>query len=176
MLLAALIFFGTRLVVQNFRVEGPSMRPNLINSQFLLVSKLAYLAGEPQRGDIIVFRSPRRSSEDLVKRVVGLPNETVEIRGGSVYVNGQRLDEADYLDVRTRPDMRLRPVPVDSYYVLGDNRPESRDSRSLGAIPRASIVGRVWLIYWPPDRFGVVDDGHAQLQPVPQRVALPAAA
>lgn len=154
------------------------MLPTLVDAQFLLVNKLAYVAGDPERGDVIVFRSPRSPSEDLVKRVVALPNETVEVREGHVYVNGLRLDESAYFELETRPDMAPQTVPSDAYFVLGDNRSQSRDSRVLGTVPRESIVGRVWLVYWPFDVFGLLKEAHPQLEPAPQRVAerlLPAA-
>ena len=169
-LLAALIFFGTRLLVQNFLVEGPSMSPNLADSEFLIVNKLSYLTDDPRRGDIIVFRSPRSPDEDLVKRVVGLPNEEVEIRGGQVYVNGHVVDESSYFRGAIGRDTPVRRVPEDSYFVMGDNRLQSRDSRDIGTVPRASIVGQVWLVYWPPGKFGFLPDATPDLVPVPERV------
>ncbi len=175
-LLAALIFFGTRLLVQNFRVEGPSMTPTLENAEFLLVNKLAYLAGDPGRGDVVVLRSPRNSDEDLVKRVVALPDETVEIRAGQIYVNGRRLDEQAYQSAATSPDMPVRRVPPDAYFVLGDNRAQSRDSRHLGTVPRGAIVGQVWLVYWPPAGFGLLEVHAPGFEPAPQRVSQAGAA
>ena len=171
LLLAALIFFATRLVVQNFRVEGPSMFPTLENAQFVLVNKLAYVASDPGRGDVVVFRSPRNPSEDLVKRVVGLPTETVQIRDGVIVVNGQDLDESGYFDASTAPDMDPRSVPAGTYFVLGDNRSKSRDSRVIGPIPLASIVGQVWLVYWPPPGFRLLEDLEPAMLPAPQRVS-----
>ena len=171
LLLAALIFFATRLIVQNFRVEGPSMLPALTSSQFLLVNKLAYIAGEPERGDVIVFRSPSNPSEDLVKRVVALPSETVEIRDGFLFVDGRRLDEASYLQPSEMLAMSAVDVPENKYFVMGDNRMQSRDSRRLGSIAAGSIVGQVWLVYWPPDDFGLLDTLRPPLEPAPLRVA-----
>ena len=169
-LLAALIFFGTRLLVQNFLVEGPSMSPNLADSEFLLVNKLSYLTEDPRRGDVIVFRSPRNPDEDLVKRVIGLPNDEVEIRAGQVYVNGHVVDESSYFRGPIARDTPARRVPEDSYFVMGDNRLQSRDSRDIGAVPRASIVGQVWLVYWPPGKFGFLPDATPALAPVPERL------
>ena len=122
LLLAALIFLGTRLLVQNFRVEGPSMLPSLGDAEFLVVNKLAYLNTDPGRGDVIVFRSPRNPEEDLVKRIVGLPKETVEIRNGQVFVNGQVLDEATYIQDDVARNTPATTVPADAYFVMGDNR------------------------------------------------------
>ena len=96
-LLALFIFFATRLVVQNFRVQGPSMRPTLASSELVLVSKLSYMRSTPSRGDVIVFRKPGGDREDLVKRIIGLPNETIEVRTGRVFVNGLELDESAYI-------------------------------------------------------------------------------
>lgn len=158
LLLAALIFLGTRLLVQNFRVEGPSMLPSLGDAEFLVVNKLAYLGTDPTRGDVIVFRSPRSPDEDLVKRVVGLPSETVEVRNGQVFVNGQVLDESNYLQNDIARDSPATTIPADAYFVMGDNRRQSRDSRDIGAIPRASIIGRVWVVYWPLGKIGAVPD------------------
>ncbi len=169
-LLAALIFFGTRLLVQNFLVEGPSMSPSLADSEFLLVNKLSYLAEDPQRGDVIVFRSPRSPDEDLVKRVIGLPNDEVEIRAGQVLVNGHLVDESSYFNGPIGRDTPPRRVPQDSYFVMGDNRLQSRDSRDIGAVPRASIVGQVWLVYWPPGKFGFLPEAAPALVPVPERI------
>ena len=155
-LLAALIFFGTRLLVQNFRIEGPSMSPNLVDAQFLLVNKLSYVASEPERGDVIVFRSPRSPDEDLVKRVVALPNEEVEIKEGSVFVNGRRLNESSYFQNSVDRDTALLRVPDGAYFVLGDNRISSYDSRFWGKLPVENIIGKAWLRYWPTNSFGLV--------------------
>ena len=168
-LLAALIFFGTRLLVQNFLVEGPSMSPNLSDSEFLLVNKLSYLTDDPQRGDVIVFRSPRSPDEDLVKRVIGLPNEVVEVREGQVYVDGRLIDESGYFSGPIGRETAPRRVPEGAYFVMGDNRIQSRDSRDIGTVPRASIVGQVWLVYWPPAKFGLFPDAAPALAPAPQR-------
>ena len=158
LLLAALIFLGTRLLVQNFRVEGPSMLPSLGDAEYLVVNKLAYLGTDPGRGDVIVFRSPRSPDEDLVKRVVSLPGETVEVRNGQVFVNGQVLDETTYIQNQVARNTPAITVPADAYFVMGDNRRQSRDSRDIGAIPRASIVGRVWVVYWPLGKIGFLPD------------------
>lgn len=170
-LLALLIFFVTRLVVQNFRVDGGSMLPALEDSEFLLVNKLAYVASNPERGDVLVFRSPVKPEEDLVKRVVGLPNETVELRDGGVYVDGRRLEEDAYFGGITMSRLsRTILVPEDGYFVLGDNRGQSLDSRSFGIVPGGSVVGQVWLVYWPPGRIGTVLGTRPTFAPVPERV------
>lgn len=170
-LLALLIFFVTRLVVQNFRVDGGSMLPALEDSEFLLVNKLAYLASNPERGDVLVFRSPAKPEEDLVKRVVGLPNEEVELRDGGVFVDGRRLEEDAYFGgITMSRSSRTTLVPEDGYFVLGDNRGQSLDSRSFGIVPRGSIVGQVWIVYWPPGSFGTSLGTKPTFAPVPERV------
>ncbi len=172
-LLALLIFFGTRMVVQNFRVDGGSMVPALENGEFLLVNKLAYVAAQPSRGDVVVFRSPAKPDEDLVKRIVGLPNETVEFRDGGVYLDGRRLDEGDYYaGITGSRTGRSLVVPEQAYFVLGDNRGQSIDSRSFGIVPGASIVGQVWLVYWPVGKFGVLPGDTPGFRPTPERVSL----
>ena len=128
-------------------VYGRSMEPNLSESQRLIIDKLTYRIRSPERNDIVVLNIPTMD-EMLVKRVVGLPGESVAIRNGIVYINGQELEEdfrhnlSDY-DV---PEITLGPL---SYFVLGDNRTNSNDSRVFGSIKREHIVGRVWLRYWP---------------------------
>ena len=176
-LLALLIFFGTRMVVQNFRVDGGSMVPALENGEFLLVNKLAYVASTPDRGDVVVFRSPAKPDEDLVKRIIGLPNETVEFQDGGVYVDGRRLAEDEYFTgiTGTRAGRSL-VVPDQAYFVLGDNRGQSIDSRSFGIVPQASIVGKVWLVYWPVGKFGVLPGATPGFAPAPERISLRPAA
>jgi len=172
-LLALLIFFGTRMVVQNFRVDGGSMVPALENGEFLLVNKLAYVAATPNRGDVVVFRSPAKPDEDLVKRIIGLPNETVEFHDGGVYVDGRRLAEDEYFaGVTGIRAGRSLVVPDQAYFVLGDNRGQSIDSRSFGIVPEASIVGKVWLVYWPVGKFGVLPGAPPGFEPAPERVSL----
>lgn len=154
-ILTLIIFLLIRTVVQNFKVDGMSMEPNFHNGQFLLVSKLSYRLGEPQRGDVIVFRYPRDPARDFIKRVVGLPGETVEIRNGQVFINGAPMSE---LAAITPAHYTVRPTTLgpDELYVLGDNRPNSSDSHSWGPLPMNMVIGKVILSYWPPDTWGLV--------------------
>jgi len=138
--------------IQNTVVEGQSMEPNLISGQRLLVNKLAYRLGEPARGDIVVIDSPRGTSEKLIKRIVGLPGETVELRGGRVYINGQLIEETYHPAVGMRP-YPPTIIPPGYYFLLGDNRDHSGDSRVWGSVPRDLIVGRALVSIWPPDRW-----------------------
>ncbi|MDA0769144.1 MAG: signal peptidase I [SAR202 cluster bacterium Casp-Chloro-G4] len=175
-ILALLIFLALQFSVQNFRVEGSSMQPTLEEGQYLLVNKIVYFhlgpsdlrgispfgSGEPdesvfpvrnpKRGDVIIFHYPRDVSRDFVKRVIGLPGDSVEIHQGQVLVNGFNLEEP-YI---TRPDkssMSLLRVGPDAFFVLGDNRRASNDSRDWGTVPTENIIGRAWVSYWPIGQF-----------------------
>ena len=156
--LALLIFSLIRIVIQNFRIEGYSMEPNLHEGQYLIVNKAVYRwLHEPERGDIIVFDSPNSPDRDFIKRVIGLPGETVEIRDGAVYIDGILLDEP-YLSEPTRSNVAPRVLRQDEYFVLGDNRDSSSDSRSWGPLSEEKIIGKAWLSYWPPGRWGLIPD------------------
>jgi signal peptidase I len=183
-ILAMVIFLLIRNVVQNFRIEGPSMQPNFHDGQFLFINRFAYCPGlhldaaplnlhwsktwclwQPQRGDVLVFRYPRDPSKDFIKRVIGLPGETVEVRAGRVYIDGSLLpepfgpNEGSYSAPPT-------VVPQDNVYVMGDNRNNSSDSHTWGPLPESYIVGRSWLSYWPPQDWGVVPRwNYSQFQP-----------
>jgi len=166
-LVMAVLFLGVRGVAQNFRVEGPSMQPTLTSGEFLWVNKAAYfewngqyVLGGPQRGDIAVLRSPDTSEDiDLIKRVIGLPGDHVRIQRGEVFINGQALAEP-YISFQasyTYPlDGKDVVVPAGQYFVLGDNRPNSRDSHLGWFVPAENLVGRAWLSYWPPAAWGVM--------------------
>ena len=169
LLLAVFIFFAIRLVCQNFRVQGPSMHPNLQSSELVLVSKLSYLRSSPSRGDVIVFRKPGGKREDLVKRVVGLPNEVIEVRVGRVFVNGLELDEGAYISRLGHSIAPPQRIPEGSYFVLGDNRSVSEDSRKFGPVPAGAIVGKVWIIYWPLAKIGVFPIHIPSVVPAPVR-------
>jgi len=185
-LLTVAIFLSVRLVVQNFRVEGASMDPTLKSGQFLLINKIAYahtedtpldllmpgkpagsthyLFGGPTRGDIIVFRSPGSSDKDFIKRVIGLPGEKVKMQDGRVYINGTLLDEP-YITHRATYDLDEKRVPNDSFFVLGDNRPNSSDSHLGWFVTADRIIGRAWVSYWPPGLWGVIPStGYANLE------------
>ncbi|WP_322797428.1 signal peptidase I [Tepidiforma sp.] len=187
-LLALLVFLSVRASVQHYRVEGASMYPTLEDGEFLLVNSLIYaevdvqklarfvpgwdpgppaarfLFHGPERGDIIIFHHPSGVHRDLVKRVIGLPGETVEIRDGAVYIDGRRLEEP-YLAGAERPTGDLAPVvvPEGSYFVMGDNRNHSQDSRVIGPIPKELIVGKAMLTWWPRERFGLAPNAEPRL-------------
>jgi signal peptidase I len=145
-------------LAQATRVYGQSMEPNLHTDQRLVVEKISYshslhIRG-PQHGDVVVLQVDE-NSELLIKRVIGLPGDRVEIRGGQVFINGMGLDEP-YLTQPTHGDYGPVDVQPLHIFVLGDNRGFSNDSRAFGPVPLDHVVGRAWLSYWPPDQWGLV--------------------
>lgn len=160
LVLTLVIFLLVRTVIQNFRVEGMSMEPNFHDGQFLLVNKLGYRLGEPQRGDVIVFRYPLDPSRDFIKRVIGLPGETIEIRNGQVFINNQFIDDPAAIN---EASYNLAPTVLgpEELFVLGDNRPNSSDSHSWGTLPLDLVIGKVVLSYWPPEDWGLIRHGMA---------------
>ncbi|MDD2785339.1 MAG: signal peptidase I [Patescibacteria group bacterium] len=148
-------------LVQPFYVKGASMEPNFFDHEYLIIDELSYRFNQPSRGDIVVFHYPNDPKSYFIKRVVGLPGETVEVADGQVkiyndkYPNGIVLDEHAYLDdVYTSQTVRVT-LKADQYYVLGDNRSSSLDSRYFGPIFDKVVVGRVWLRGWPLDSWKV---------------------
>ncbi|TET37237.1 MAG: signal peptidase I [Dehalococcoidia bacterium] len=154
-LLAVAIFLLLQSTVQSFKVEGFSMEPSFHNGQYLAVNKAVYWFGDPQRGEVIVFRSLENPDRDLIKRVIALPGETVEIKEGRVYIDGAPLDEPYIIE---EPDYTYpsRQVPPDFYFVLGDNRNSSSDSHVWGMLPREYIIGKAWFCYWPLSEWQLV--------------------
>jgi signal peptidase I len=142
-------------LAQATRVEGQSMEPNLHNNERLIIEKITYRLRDPRPGDIIVLRRPDRSTEPLIKRVVGVPGQRVEVRDGLVFVGGEPYDEP-YLDQETWGTLAPQLVPEEHVFVLGDNRRASNDSRSFGMVSFDDIVGRAWLRYWPLSRAGAM--------------------
>ena len=142
-------------IAQATRVEGQSMEPNLHNNERLIIEKVSYRLREPARGDIVVLRPQQHGTVPLIKRVVGLPGESVEIKDSQVYINGEPLDE-DYLTEPTIGSMALQIVPEEHLLVLGDNRNASNDSRSFGMIPYEDVIGRAWFRYWPLNEMGTL--------------------
>ena len=156
--LALVVFALLRLVVQNYRIEGPSMQPNLQEGQFLIVNRLAYRADEIQRGDVVVFEYPAAPQRDLIKRVVGLPGEQLEIVRGQVWIDGQPIEEP-YVSEPGSYSQAAVTIPRDHVFVLGDNRNNSNDSRRWGPLPTHNIVGKAIFCYWPLSHWGPVANG-----------------
>jgi len=152
-ILTLVIFFLVRMGVENYKVEGQSMEPNLHTGQYLIVDKVSYKFRPPERGDIIVFKAPQSPDKNFVKRVIGLPGEKVEVRRGQVFINGRLLYEP-YIDAHWGYNWGPATVGADEYFVLGDNRNNSSDSHSWGMLPKANIIGKAWFCYWPPQNWG----------------------
>jgi len=143
------------LITMRYRVEGPSMQPTLDDGQILVLNRLAYTVASPTRGDITVLHVSSFSSQDLIKRIVGLPGETVEIRNQQVLINGTVLEMTRDLDCTAcEPGVWL--LGPREYFLLGDHRAASRDSRAFGPVPASALIGKVIWRYWPLDQFGPV--------------------
>jgi len=154
-LLTLLIFFAIRALIQNFRIEGTSMEPNLHDGQYLIINKFAYYLHPPERGDVVVFHYPRNPRRDFIKRVIGLPGETVEIREKHLYIDGEELDES-YALYTGNYSWAAQRLGEDEYFVLGDNRNSSSDSHNWGPLARGAIIGKAWISYWPPKCWGPI--------------------
>jgi signal peptidase I len=191
-----LVFLIVRGVIQNFKIEGQSMEPSLHTGQYILVNKIVYfhfdmnaplrlLPGNadlparvvypfhmPRRGEVVVFEYPRDLSKDYIKRVIGLPGDTVTVKDGQVFVNNVLLDEAYLQGVQTlcRGDDACNQgqpvtVPPGTVFVMGDNRGNSSDSREWGALPFDGIIGKAWVSYWPREHWGVIPTPTYAAQP-----------
>ncbi len=144
-------------IAQPFKVDGSSMLPNLKSDERIMANKLVARFGELKRGDVVVFWYPFDPSRTYVKRVIGLPSEMIEIRRGYVYINGRRLSEP-YLLPSYRDNRDFKPVNVRPahYYLMGDNREISNDSRYFGQVPQRYILGKAIFIYWPISEMGII--------------------
>lgn len=137
------------------QVSGFSMRPRIDSDEYVLINALAYRLGAPKRGDIVAFRHERSAPTVYLKRVIGLPGDRIAIVRGTVFVNGTALDEP-YVRFRDARSFAEITVPPDSYYVLGDNRANSDDSRVWGFVPASDLIGRALFGVWPPPHFGAL--------------------
>ena len=153
-IVAIVIFFLLQTTIQSFIVYGPSMEDSFHDGQRLLVIKdrITYAFHEPERGDVIIFHPPGNQKEDYIKRIIGLPSDTVEIKLESVYINDTKLRESYIKDPPTYTCPPTK-VPPNSYFVLGDNRNNSNDSHNDWMVPRQNIIGKAWLSIWPPDKW-----------------------
>lgn len=147
-LLAQLVMVS---VAQAFQVEQYSMEPTLLPHDRVLVNKFIYRFRAPYRGDVIVLRYPRDPGRNYIKRIVAVPGDLVEIKNGHLLINGRQVEEF-YLNGAPSGDYGPETVPADSFFVLGDNRNNSEDSRAFGFLKREQVIGRAVLIYWPPNR------------------------
>ena len=153
LLLTFFIFWLVHSLVGRYRIDGSSMNPTLLDGEYLIINNVTYLLDDPHVGDIVVFRHPRNEL-NLIKRVVGLPGDSVMIDNGNVWVNGEALDEPYIADA---PNYSGEwDVPSDTYFVLGDNRNNSSDSHSWGFLPDENLLGKALFVYWPPADWGEV--------------------
>jgi signal peptidase I len=146
-------------LIQPFYVKGASMEPNFYDHEYLIIDEISYRFNEPQRGDIVVFKYPKDIKQYFIKRVIGLPGDKVKIQDNAVYVNGNKLEET-YLLTGTETVLPVRGygeviLGEDEYFLLGDNRGQSLDSRIFGLVRKDLIVGRTWIRGWPFSRFTI---------------------
>lgn len=148
---------------QPHQVKGNSMLPSFENGEYLLTNKINYRINEPKRGEVIVFKAPRDENYDYIKRIIALPGETVSIKNSQLYINKELFDESVYLPKsfksragRFLNENRQYTLKNNEFFVLGDNRDHSSDSRDWGPIQKENIIGKAWLIYWPLGKAGLV--------------------
>src|SRR5207253_2883039 len=183
--LAVILYVGISFAVQAVHVEGLSMFATLDDNDYLIANKIDYRLHAPQRGDIVILRPPTNNTTDFIKRVIALPGERLLIRDGVVYINGHRLDEP-YLPEAWTLQTNPQPwslgdgalIPANQYFVMGDNRNKSQDSRFFGPITRDRIDGKAWFRIWPLDHFGniytqvpVLETGSVVVGSVPLKAA-----
>ncbi len=152
LVIAGLLFVGVSLATARVRVEGSSMEPGLHDGDLVLVNRLAYRIGDLQRGDVIIFYYPFNPEKRYIKRIIGIPGDTINVRDGEVYVNGALVDEP-YI-VRPPEYSGTWVVGPREVFVLGDNRNNSEDSTDWGMLPIEEIIGKAILVYWPPPDLG----------------------
>ncbi|MGH2522169.1 MAG: signal peptidase I [Anaerolineales bacterium] len=163
-LLTVLIYVAVNFATGRFRVEGNSMEPSVHDSQYVLVDKISYKLVEPQRGDVVVFYYPLGTERDFIKRVIGLPGETVSVANGGVRINGQAIAEP-YIAAPPNYESTWTLGPG-QFFVLGDNRNSSSDSHSWGPLDRKYLIGKAVLVYWPPTHWGLMPH-YAYPEPIP---------
>jgi len=158
--LAAILYIGISFAIQAVHVEGLSMFATLDDNDYLIANKLDYRLHAPQRGDIIILRPPSDNSKDFIKRIIALPGEKIQITEGVVYINGHKLDEPylpeQWVALNSWGGPNGTVVPPNQYFVMGDNRNRSQDSRTFGFITRDRIDGRAWFRIWPLNNLGSI--------------------
>jgi signal peptidase I len=179
LVIAVALFIGARMAIQTYEVFQSSMLPNFHPGERVVVNKAVYWFREPRRGDVIVIQAPNGESEKWIKRLIGLPGDTIEIVNGLVYVNEVPLDEP-YVKNSFTYSLPERTLAADNYFFLGDNRNVSNDSSRGWLLARADIIGKAWLISWPPSDWSMVPEYNLDKQVgttagAPDRAVLPAA-
>jgi signal peptidase I len=154
LVLAVVLYFGINAVSARVRVDGFSMRPTLQDGEYILINKLAYEISDPMRGDIVVFIFPVNPEEDLIKRIIGLPGDTITVQDGVLSINGVVMDEP-YINAPPAYNGTWQ-VSEGDLFVLGDNRNDSRDSHQWGLLPVENVIGRAEFIYWPPEEWQII--------------------
>lgn len=160
----AIVWVVRHFLFQSFYVKGTSMEPNISDHDYLIINEIVYRLHEPERGDIVVLEDNRHSDQYFIKRVIGLPGEKISVQDGRIIIYNQEHTDGWYLE-----EYYLRPGQIttgdktvrldsDEYFVLGDNRGASLDSRNLGAFKRENIIGEAWIRIWPLKRFGLMED------------------
>jgi signal peptidase I len=163
-LMAAAVFLVIYIFFfRPFEVKGESMVPNFLDSQYVLTNLITLRFNNPKLGDVIVFKAPTDNEKDFIKRVIGVPGDTVEVKDGSVYLNGNLLDQSKFLkpDVKTYEGSFLKEgvpvtVPSGNYFVMGDNRLYSSDSREWGFVSKGALIGESFFVYWPANQVKLV--------------------
>lgn len=154
-LIVVVIFMGMHFSLQSYTVSGISMEPSFANGEWLLVDKLSYHFTSPKRGEVVILHPPGGSDDSYIKRVIGLPGEQLVIKESRIYIDGKELEEVpDLPSIDYSYELSIE-IPEGHYFVLGDNRPDSGDSRYFGTVPKGNIVGKVWIRYWPPSEWGL---------------------
>ncbi len=146
--ITVVIFIALRFTIQSYYVNGTAMQPGLKVNEFVLVNKVAYRIQAPQRGDIIVFHYPLDTAKDYIKRIIGLPGDTITMDSTHIQVNGLTLNEP-YISAPYNPQAFKLTVPPDHYFVMSDNRVSTDDSRTWGTVPRNYIIGKAVMVFWP---------------------------
>lgn len=164
--IAAVVFFVVYVFLfRPFQVSGASMFPTFENNEYILTNIIGLKLDKPHRGDVVVFQSPQDTSRDFIKRIIALPGDKISVKEGIVYINGKKLDEHTYLEneIKTYGGTFLKEgtevtVPQNSFFVMGDNRQYSSDSREWGFVEKDKIIGKSWIVYWPPGNNRIIEN------------------
>ena len=160
--IAIALFLAQHFIFPDYDIMGSCMEPNFQNGQRVVVNKLAYSFHEPERGDVIILRPPYNpEATPFIKRIIALPGDTIEIKTGSVYINGTPLQES-YIKEPPTYTLKQKKIPENEYFVLGDNRNNANDSHKGWTLPYQNIIGKAWLTFWPPSEWGLIS--HYPLQ------------
>ncbi len=150
-------------------IKGASMEPSFVNGEYILTNKILFKLRDPERGDVVIFKSPSNPEIDYIKRIIGLPADTVSLKNNVIYVNDTKVEEpylAAGISIFGGSYLRENQeviIPEGKYFVMGDNRPHSADSREFGPIPKEDFIGKAFLRYWPFTKLGLVPQPHYQI-------------